>query len=313
MFPLQNPAYIAPNDFAAYCKGPMKAVAELLSLNFGPNSRKLKQVAARALGYSCYEALVARWTRKESITDGFYVERCSVQNGRLTIKSKNIVIVYDEEARCLIGMALRPGEEGRMLTVELADHDEVALLQIPEHITFKNDSFMIINREGHPSTFTINDKLDDTCRAVIPYFDTLENKIEECGLTILRTHEGIIVDLYDNYGHECIGSIGIEFQDRQESENGPELVNLHESEPVYGGNLGCYYRWMTVSSDDDSNDRLLPIDPDEEFSISDLLFDTPEQAIAAIEGGDWSVDSESIREYPGVLVKVTHQIVKTPY
>lgn len=315
MLSVKQPTYLEPQAFAAYCQGPIQNVLSLLSLKLGPNSMKLKQVAARALGYSCFEALVSRWTCKQAIADGFYAANCPIQDDRLTLKAKNIVIVYDPKANCLIAMALRPGEEGRRLSVEWAECDDGSLLYLPKNI-FIDEEFDIIdqiNSQGDPNALSIEESITGTFRAVLPYRNRRTHKLTGAGIVIMRTHEGIIIDYYDEDMNEVEDSIGVMFTDRQESENGHEHVNLFNPELPFSGAYGTYYQWLKPGVDDADNDRLYPINPDEEFDVSSLHFNTADEAIAAILSGDWGTDGDSMTEEGAVLVKTTRQIVPSPF
>lgn len=315
---MNKPTYLEPEDFAAYCRGPVQNMLSLLSISLKPGSQKLKQAGARALGYSCFEALASRWSRKESILRGLYAERCPSQRDRLTVKCGNIQVVYHPGIRCFIGMALRPGEECRYLDPELADYDEVAMVHLPPGAEIDLSSLKNFNREGSPSQRTVEDTLDDTYRAEFSY--TIAQKdssgtVAQGVITFLRTHEGLIVDVYDTGEErdEVIGSFGIMFTDRQENEAGPEEVRLYDAQPAYGGACSEVYCWFKTGVDNDEKSRLLHINPNEEMDISDLLFDSAQQAIDAANSGNWGIDREGMMEEGAVLVCVTHTIVSSPF
>lgn len=318
---MSQPRYLDPQAFAEYCRGPIQHMLSLLSLSLKPGSQKLQQVGARALGYRCYEALAAIWQRKEAIIQHMYAECCPVQANRLTIKAGNILVVYDERANCFLGMALRPGEEGRKLTVALADHDELAMVSLPEGavLTLNDATLKSFNADASPAGQAINEALDDTYRATFHY-QVNGDRGERGVISFLRTHEGVIVDVYDtgcsedgdSAIDEVIGSFGIMFTDRQENEVGPEQVNLYETHPQFGGRYGEHYRWYKTGVDDNDDSRLLHLGIDDELDFSDLIFNTADEAILALESEDWGTDLERAMEDGAVLVKITQQIVPSP-
>ncbi len=80
---------------------------------------------------------------------------------------------------------------------------------------------------------------------------------------------------------------------------------------------GCidehYYCWRREVHDDDGNLRRLNIgDPmTDEVDISDLLFDSPEQAAEAIRSEAWGYGEEEAAEF--VLLEVTTRKIDNPF
>lgn len=72
---------------------------------------------------------------------------------------------------------------------------------------------------------------------------------------------------------------------------------------------GEHYQWLQPTATDDGL-RFLKI-AGEEFSLSELLFDTEEDAIKAITSEDWGVSPEDAAEL--TLVKVNKTIVHNPF
>lgn len=302
-----------PEAFAHYCEGALRHTLHFLSLNLKASSNKINEVGARSLGYSSFDALQALWQRKDAIKQKMWAENCAVQNNRITVKAKNIVITFDVKANSLVGMSLRPGEEGRELTAELAGHDEIALLKLPE-------DFQLNNPNNATSLF--NNLIKNTENPnLAPINSFISYKAKEDGVAITGsllfslTGKGIIVDLCRWVAGklEIMDSIGMMFTDRQESIEGEERVDLVNHEPVFLGVDGIVYRWLRVDTDDNECDRLLAFEHDDGPGLSSLLFESPEKAIEAINSGQWDIEKEAIRDNRGVLVKSTQQLVKSPF
>lgn len=315
-----KPNYLNPVDFAAYCRGPVMNMLDLLSIKLKPGSQKLKQVGARALGYSCFEALSSRWARVTRINERIHIELCSIQNGRLTLKAKNIVFTYDPDTNCFVGMALRPGEEGRALSVELSEYDEVCVVPLPEGakldaLTTPKHTILaagVFHEEG-VGTLDGSSTLGDT-RGSLSYQITTGEKVESGTVHFIRTYEGIIIDVYaPGVDTECFSTGGVTFDDRQLNEEGPDQVNLADENPIYGGAFSESYCWYKTDVDHDENSRLLHINPGEEMDISDLLFKSQSEAIEGALSGSWGIDSDGLMESGAVLVKVTKTIVPSPF
>lgn len=298
--------------FAQYCDGPFQNTLALLSLPMKKTSLKFKQAAARALGYSCYESLVAQWARTDLIRNGMVLESCETQGGRMTVKCKNILFVYDPSAHTFYGMSLRPGEEGRRIGIHLEDSEEdLASLPLPEGAVLCAHQSMKAFRESVEQSLQLD---TGAVRASLIYqcVDD-EGNIQQGTIEFCRTFEGLIIDLYSPDEDASSASVGLMFSDRQFSESGDDAVDLSIARPCYTGHLGISYQWMKTDVDHDGRDRLLHIDPDEEVSISELLFESREKAIEAIESEAWGYSPEHLTDIGAVLVETTMRIMPSPY
>lgn len=310
-----NVSSITKAQFEAYCEGPFRAMLlNIFSLDLGKKSNKLKQGAALSLGFNAYESLVELWARCERIKNGVHLEACSKQDDRFTLKAKNILFVYDPVRLCFVGMALRPGEEGRKLDASLADLDEVCIVEMPEGAVFSPN---VSKKRFHAAVDGNNMDIDDihsgSIQGPLQYTIVTDNGVEIGEISVTRTDEGIILDVYEPGDEsEVFSSGGIMFTDRQ-CEGSEDLVNLVDTAPVFCGAYGEYYSWYRSGSDDESISRLLSINPGEETDISDFAFETLERAIECVENEDWGVGPEQMMEVGAVLVKHSFTIMPSPY
>lgn len=311
-----NLSSITKAQFEAYCEGPFRSMLlNVFSLNLGKKSNKLKQGAALSLGFNAYESLVELWDRCERIKNGIHLEACFKQDDRFTLKAKNILFVYDPVRLCFVGMALRPGEEGRKLDASLADLDEVCIVEMPEGAVFSpNVSKKRFHAAVDGGDMAIDDIHSGSIQGPLQYTIVTDNGVEIGEISVTRTDEGIILDVYEPGDEsEVFSSGGIMFTDRQESEGSEDLVNLVDMTPLFSGAYGEYYSWYKSGADDQNLSRLLSINPGEETDISDFMYETPERAIECVQNEEWGVDPEQMREVGGFLVKHTLTLVPSPY
>lgn len=312
---------ITRSAFEEFCNGPFSAALQVLSINMASSNQKLKQSASRALGYSCYEQLLAGWQRVEHIKHGLFFEYCEIRKA-MTIKAKNILMVFDLANNQLIAVSLRPGEEGRAVAIVsdvndddslIEDNWEAAQLQLPDSAAFNFESIAKTMRCSVDLSLTTSPT--ETIRAPIEFeYRDEHGHVKHGFIEMQRTGEGVIADLYLTMnGDECVDSIGVMFEDRQEAIEGSNKVQLHLNYPVFD----VSYKWLQPSSDcadDEEGDaRLLYINPDEEFCISSLEFSSTQEAIHAIESNDWCHNRHLMSAYGAVLVKVTREVVPSPY
>lgn len=302
---LLNPT-ITKEAFDAYCQGPFRAMLDLLSLPMKSSSLRFKQAAARALGFSAYESLVAQWQRQHHIQQGIHCEWCPTRNA-LTLKAANILAQYHPDISTWFVTALRPGEEARPLGTQNAESLECAVLECPQGAVFNIkgclDQCRQQSKEGseHAGFVRVN----------LP-FTYLDGGQEQHGyLSVFRSDEGLILDVYDNLkDDESVDSVGMMFTDRAEFEDEHLQVNLVSGSPSVSGMT--FYRWMKPR-ENDSDPALVYIDPDEEFDISTMRFDSAEDAVMAIQSEEFNMDPQSMSDRGAVLVKWTATIASSPY
>lgn len=299
-----NPVVITPDNFENYINGPMQSVLSLLSLNMSSHSQKVKEMAARALNWSCYAALQHEWARIDHIKNKVWVERCSVQSGRVTMKAKNIQFIHEPQRNMMIGVALRHGEEGREFhySETLEDCNKLCALRLPKGLKFSEGTLVNVaeNDSSYAGYFIYS--LEFTSSEIgsgIVVFARSETAIE----VTVATHEGKI-----------FSSLALTFRTRETVAGDCDRVDLTVSEPIYVGSQGTYYCWKKPDGYRDSA-YLTDLPTDEEEGLSSYRFDSRDEAVAATTDDNYPFFDEvkELAVQGAVLVKVTHQIVPSPY
>lgn len=309
---LHYPVYpdpITPEQFDAYCKGPFRNVLKLLSLPMSATGQKIKQAAARALNWSCFEAIQAHWMRSEHILGGIWLENCPQQHDRLTIKALNILFIFDPHNSRFVGISLRPGEEGRTFDLRhLMESDEdVVSVALPK------GALPIVSKAFPDSRSDIAEALDSRTfpvRCCIPY--SLPDEQAQGWVEIVRNGEGLSVDVYLP-DEEEYGGTWLMFSERQHADGGEDLVRQDIASPVYPGDFGVTYQWLRPDSNDDLENTLVALTNNGKNTISDTLFATPKEAIDAVRDELYGVGEDDIRDAGGVLIERTLRIVPSPF
>lgn len=294
--------YISRTEFDDYCNGTFtKVVASLpLAQKFSEKSLWFKEAAAMALGYADYDTLLLMWEREESIRQGVWAEWCATRNA-LSIKSMNIVAVYHPDLSQWFIASLRSGEEGRPLGTQSAESLECAVLECPQGAVFTS----LKNAPNYLHECRDRDHAD----CIHLPFSYTENDVSRTGyLQVVRTYEGLILDVFDASGDESSDSVGVMFSDRSVAENDWLAVDLVDKKPL----VNTFYRWMRPRTDED-RPILDYIDPDEEFSVSELRFDSEQDAINMVASEEWNVNPQSMSDNHAVLIQWTAHVVKSPY
>jgi hypothetical protein len=306
MLSLENPEYLNVADFEEYKRTRVaNALGYVSSATKNPNTAN--QVAARMLGWGSYEAMQPRHAREESIKSGVHWEMCPFQGGRLTIKAGNIVVVLDPHESALIGRALLPMEESQYLC---ADNMDASCYFQEKKINLERLNAEAI--KNHPRYTNEGGR----AHIFIPF--TQGNEVVYGELSITRTYEGLIIDLFEGEGDNVVhyDSIALMFTDADFSDEDEitavDQANVYYAAPLqHGDKSGAVYRWMR-RVDVDGAYRALTFFPGEEINISDLLFDSYEKAFDAVyardEGGclaeAWGVHPDFISEHGGFIAKV---------
>lgn len=304
------PELITPEQFDAYCKGPFRNVLNLLSLPMKSSGMKIKQAAARALNWSCFESLNASWMRSTHILHGIWLENCPQQQDRLTIKAQNLLFIFDPYQSLFIGVSLRPGEEGRTFDLRhlMESSEDVVTVSLPK------GALPLVHKALPDSRVDIAEALGtgtQPIRCCIPY--SVPGEDAQGWVEIVRNGEGLSVDVYlpDEEEHD---STWLMFTDRQYAEGGEHLVRQDLRAQVYAGSLGVAYQWLRTDSDGECENRLSPIIfPDNDSDISSQLFSTAKDATDAIRNESYGVGEDALRDAGGVLAERTIRIVPSPF
>lgn len=288
--------YLTPEQFKSYCEGEFRDSLAILDINL-KNPNKLNQAAARALGWSSYEALQSMQERQVAIRDGIAIMRCPYQMDRLTLKMKNIVMVFDGEFGEFYIKALSRGQEA--MALHRANSLAIDALgdnkKLPALISCELDK-----DDGWGST-----------RATLKtsFFTVLIN----------RTHEGVILDVFnadDTDFEDIVDTAGIMFCDNamyEGEEDGVDLFSPAENVKLLGVAGECY-QWANLSHDEDvyGEERHLlgKFCDGDGVDLSELVFSTPEEAEDVLMSGDFG-SMEDVTDQGGVLVKVTRTLYRT--
>lgn len=283
--------FLSIADFESYIENNIKPALEVVGTNLR-NPNKLNQVAARALGFSSYEALQPIHHREMMIKEKLYVEKCPYQQNNVCIKAANILVVIDVSASKIRFRALNIGEECETVTDE-------------NEFTFIGMSGIDLDVHISEYKFTDAGKSD----LLYPQIDVVFTSDDEShALVVKRTDEGVIADVIFNYKSDCgsADTAAVAFSDA----DGEDYEDVNQAYASLNNPLpaadGEYYQWLEPTMTEDGL-RYLKINPDEEICISELMFASPQIAIEAINSGEWAAYPEDVED--AVLVKVTKTII----
>lgn len=282
--------YLNADEFQDYCEREFRDSLAILDINL-KNPNKLNQAASRALGWPCYEALKAMQDREHAIKEGIAIMRCESQLDRLTLKMKNVVVVFDGEFGELYIKAVGHGQEW----MPLGRNNSLSL-------------DMLGDNKKLPAVLSCDVDEDDSTRATLKtsFFTVLIN----------RTHEGVILDVFDAEDtdfEECVDTAGVMFFEDAEIDGEEELVDLFSpAEDIrLKGLAGESYQWAKIVYNDDEEHELVPFNPGNEMDASEFVFETPEQAELALYDGTLGIQPEDIADEEGVLIRTLRTLHKT--
>lgn len=295
--------YISIADFKHFKTTRALPALEVVGTNLR-NENKLNQVAARMLGYSSYEALQPFHAREQAIREGVYAERCPIQGGRFTLKSRNLVVVFDKREQKILFRALFPGQEREAVTDQNATR--VVLLNAEDDLTYDfapvSDSLKQESQpEGQRLSFefvALANPLDDS--SAVP-----------CQCDAIATEEGLVVNLYvDIHGDFSeLDSVALEYIDDATPEQVAAVDQVSAPfAPQAAGLDGHFYHFRKVAIDHEGKTRLLAQEWDDEMMpLTGFVFASKQEVREFLDEEDWSYgwgDLEGL-----VLCEVTRKVV----
>lgn len=284
---------LSKEQFDSYIEKNVRPALNVVGTNL-QNPNKLNQVAARMLGFGTYEEKLQPFHKRESnIRESIHFELCPFQGDRPTFKALNAIVVLDEAEQAIYARILRGGEEAQRVTED-------------------GDTYAI--RYGHKDeptpSFSNITVAQDNGKVSFDFPVTLPNgDIEKNHFSMVRTHEGIIIDVYYDIDASCevYDSIGLMFSDIEDDDyRFPDQasVAVHAALPSCDG---AYYQWLKPVSFDGET-RFITIDTDggSKPNLSAMLFTSPQEAREAVLDGRFDFHPEDVDGC--VIVRVDKRI-----
>lgn len=258
------------------------------------NPNKLNQVAARMLGFGTYEEKLQPFHKRESnIRERIHFELCPFQGNKPTFKAHNIIVVLDDAEQAIYARILRSGEETQRV---VEDGDTFAIRYSSEDEPTPDFSNIVVTQGDGKVSFDFS--------VTFPNGD-----IDKNHFSMVRTHEGIIIDVYYDIDASCVlyDSIGLMFSDIDDDDyRWPEQAafSVHAALPSCDG---VYYQWLKPACFDGET-RFISIDTDEgsKPDLSAMLFTSPQEAREAVLDGRFDFYPEDVDGC--VIVRVDKRI-----
>lgn len=300
------PHVVDKDVFSEYIKGPISSIMMMVSGTLKADIETLAKFGAIALGWSSYDDLKYAWRKQDNIRDSIFISRCNHQAGRIVFAAKNIKFVYFEDAYELVGMALRPGEEGRRIepTDEQIAAGEAVVLKLPVGLQFVGAGGFMHGAGPYSAT------------GLVEYFAEFESSEIGPGLVFFaRSENGLEVSVKqkDRFGaYNIVDRVYLPFSSRQFDDSDEDNVLIGEYEPRVPGGVDVQYQWLKTAKDDMGELELAPLDPVDGMSLSSGFFTRPDAAHNCV-GGDSIFSEEFLKSQGAVLVKSVRTIVKSAY
>lgn len=257
------------------------------------NKSKCNQMAARLMGYASYESLEPLLKAEKEIKEAIYSGSCKHQSNNHTFKAGNALFVFDASNGSICMKGLTPRTETHHVCENSCDD---ALLFASLKMDMSNiEVSKEISLSGSPS-LSFNLKGIDENGAIVLF---------DC--QIARTSEGVIFDVYFSESGDLYGTLALSFCDY----SGHESVDQYKA--MFANTLnsadGDYFHWV-LKVNTEYGLRYLRTRTAEgmEFPLSDLIFNTVEEAKEALESGAFGYTSEDYEDGELVLVNVQKRI-----
>jgi len=284
--------YVTKESLQDYIETKLKPSLLLIGTNL-TNKSKCNQMAARQLGYASYESLQPMLKAEEFIATGLYYAPCKHQENLKTFKAKNIILVLDDVEDVLLIKVIAENEE----TIKVTEMGACQLINFPGLSLDFSDLKVDINKSEAGDV-----------QALFKFSGVDKNGLSvKFDCNVLRTHEGVILDVYEEEGAHY-GTLGVCFDD----EENEELVDQYKA--LFAETLnsidGDFYQWLMRCADDEGGVRYLPIKPNEgmPYSLSELLFPTVEKSKESLETGIAGYTYSDLEGLDIVLVNVKKTI-----
>ena len=292
-----KPTYHSIADFEAVKLARVIPALSCFSIDT-KNKNKLDEATARFLGYDSYNAIKPLHDREIAIKTGIHLEHCPLQGGALTVKSGNVLLVFDEHEQTIRVRVLSNGQEHQYVTqdnqtgsirfTDLGVEPSLSFALERMTITAKTETVLSLalpaqNHSGASAeawVFHIQRNPDKLILAVLhpdDRGDVFAYEFDDCG-------DHAQVD--QAYASLCLPTKGLE---------------------------GEHYRWMRAVVDYDGvTARLVTMGEDNEVAPSEILWGSYDEAATVLRNEDWGGCWEADEFREGVIVKVTHSVVGRP-
>ncbi|MDK9790191.1 hypothetical protein [Vibrio sp. D431a] len=262
--------FITISEFEAFKANELSSVLSLLKMNLR-NTNLLNQAAARGLGFTSYEALEPLFERENAIKNNFYIEKAEEQGGRITVKSSNVIAVFDLHVDAIFCRTLISGEESTYLSKE-------------------NSTKTISLKE-----LSLTDKIELSKALNAPAKNRCSGGFElrldnEKSVKISRSKKSLNI------------KVGSQFEDLDYDARGQSCADVDLVTPVKVKACDAYYKFVKQVTVDGEAMFLHLDSSGYEVDLSSLKFTSPEEARLAIEGEVWGWNSEDVEG--AVLVRV---------
>lgn len=301
--------YISIADFEHYKATRALPALAVVGTNLR-NENKLNQVAARMLGYSSYEALQPYHFREKAIREGVYAEKCPIQRGLFTIKSRNIIAVFNGPAQKILVRVLFPGQEREVVTEENATQviylnaeDDLGydFTPLPESVYYSEES------EGKRLSFQFTSKnIAKDSSGVKGPVGPFTNQCDA-----IATEEGLVLNLYaDIHGDYAeLDSVALEYVDDVNEQQAAAVDQVSAPYlPQAAGTDGHFFHFRVIGADPNGQARLLAQEWDDEMMpLTDFIFASKKEAKEFLDSEDWPYGWDDLQGL--VLTEVIQRIV----
>lgn len=296
--------YISIADFEHYKTTRALPALEVVGTHLR-NENKLNQVAARMLGYSSYEALQPLHFREKAIREGVFAEKCPIQGGLFTIKSKNILAVFNGPAQKILVRVIYPGQEREVVTEENATR--IIYLNAEDDLGYDftpvTDSLKYADEaEGKRLSFQFTSKNIDKKGPTGPFTNQCD---------AVATDEGLIINLYADVTGEYaeLDSVALEYVDDVSAEQAASVDQVTAPFMAQAAGLdGHFFHFRAIGSDPNGEPRLLAQEWDDEMMpLTDFIFASKKEAKEFLDSEDWPYGWDDLDGL--VLTEVVQKVV----
>lgn len=299
------------------------------------------EIAAKSFGYPSLKALhdagieSCKWSmlREKQVESGFWLGPCPMQQKAFTLRVKSIVIVYDKERSQLVGMNILHGEERRLIRSEMMDHmtRSVFRLTLPAGAVLATPSANDLGSDakgvGCLDSLSVSMQTLQTTDKPITVTETKDGNIlcqipwvsgdgSESGVVaILRAPGGVYGTVYDLKMRELDTST-LYFDNRPGTGQG--LYQMPCS-AEFRGEGAVSYEWVCVEQTPYGKTQLVSLTVPDEVKNAQFYVEgrnsylSPDYAVREVQNGWFPLNPIQMIKADAVLVKVTREMVESPY